>query len=179
MATTRQLLQNFNTKVVALARSQTPELLALVSDNVLIIECDVFVILFYTLCVTSLRVKMTRTDDDGLTDALSQAEKTYHRIDGLVLNAGVLDPIGCIGDDTTIASWKNHFNVNFFSHVTALKAALPLLRQSVLGARVIFISSGNSVKGPLAMGPYNASKAAVNSLCRHVVFRVTTGWFKL
>ena len=114
---------------------------------------------------------MTRTNDNALTDALSQAEKTYHHIDGLVLNAGILDPIGCIADDTTIASWKNHFDVNFFSHVTALKAALPSLRQSVLGARVIFISSGNSVKGPLAMGPYNASKAAVNSLCRHVDFR--------
>jgi NAD(P)-dependent dehydrogenase (short-subunit alcohol dehydrogenase family) len=105
-----------------------------------------------------------------LTDALFRAEKTYHHIDGLILNAGVLDPIGSIGDDTTIASWKDHFDVNFFSLVTALKAALPSLRQSTLGARVIFISSGNSVKGPVGMGPYNASKAAVNSLCRYVDF---------
>lgn len=133
--------------MVALARSQTPELVALVSDDLLIIECDV-------------------TNDNALTDALSRAEKTYHHIDGLILNAGVLDPLGSIGDNTTIASWRNHFDVNFFSHVTALKATLPSLRQSVLGARVIFISSGSAVKGPLGMGPYNASKAAVNSLCR-------------
>lgn len=105
-----------------------------------------------------------------MTDALSRAEKTYHHIDGLILNAGVLDPLGSIGDNTTIASWRNHFDVNFFSHVTALKATLPSLRQSVLGARVIFISSGSAVKGPLGMGPYNASKAAVNSLCRCVQF---------
>jgi NAD(P)-dependent dehydrogenase (short-subunit alcohol dehydrogenase family) len=103
-----------------------------------------------------------------LTDALLRAEKAWQHIDGLVLNAGTLDPLGRIGDDSMIASWKHHFDVNFFSHVTAMKATLPSLRQSVLGARVIFISSGNAVKGPTGMGPYSASKAAVNSLCRHV-----------
>jgi NAD(P)-dependent dehydrogenase (short-subunit alcohol dehydrogenase family) len=126
----------------------------------------------HVLCryILLIQVKTSRSNDNALTDAIFQAEKTYQHIDGLILNAGVLDPVGCIGDDTTIASWRNHFDVNFFSHVTALKAALPSLRQSLLGARVIFISSGNSVKGPLGMGPYNASKAAVNSLCRYVNF---------
>ncbi|KAF7332073.1 Short-chain dehydrogenase/reductase family protein [Mycena kentingensis (nom. inval.)] len=35
-----------------------------------------------------------------------------------------------------------------------------------LTRRVIFVSSGASVKGTAAWGPYNASKAAMNSLCR-------------
>lgn len=42
MATIRHLL-NSDAKVVALARSQSPELLALASIDLLIIECDVFV----------------------------------------------------------------------------------------------------------------------------------------
>ena len=62
-------------------------------------------------------------------------------------------------------AWKHHFDVNFFSLITAVRAALPALRQAPNG-RIIFVSSGASVKGYTGWGPYNTAKAALNGLCR-------------
>ena len=102
-----------------------------------------------------------------MNDALSQADKTYENIDGLILNAGVLDPMGRIGNtEISLDQWKTHFDVNFFSLVATLKASLPSLRRSELGGKVVFVSSGAAVGNIAGWGPYNASKAAMNSLCR-------------
>ncbi|KAF9464480.1 hypothetical protein BDZ94DRAFT_1354388 [Collybia nuda] len=148
LAVTRILLHKFNAKVVALSRSRTPELHELAkSDNLLVVECDV-------------------SDEVALTKAITDAEINLHHIDGLVLNAGTLDPMCLIGDDTPLSAWKHHFDVNFFSLVTALKATLPALRRSELGGRIVFVSSGAALKGTIAWAPYSAGKAAMNSLCR-------------
>jgi len=55
-------------------------------------------------------------------------------------------------------------DVNFFSLLHTIQAALPALRESK--GKIIFVSSGASLKGMYAWGPYSASKAAMNSLCR-------------
>ena len=91
----------------------------------------------------------------------------YKGIDGVVLNAGMLEPLANVAcEDVPIEQWKEHFDVNFFSLVTALRATLPELRKSPLGGRVVFVSSGAATGNTPAWGPYNAAKAAMNSLCR-------------
>ncbi|CAA7259832.1 unnamed protein product [Cyclocybe aegerita] len=147
LAVTRHLLHRFNANVIAISRSVTPELFALNSEALLVLECDV-------------------TDETALSSAISHGAAHYHGIDGLILNAGTLHPLCRIGDDTPLDSWKRHFDVNFFSLVTATKAALPYLHRSTRGGRIVFMSSGAAVKGTPGWGPYNASKAAMNSLCR-------------
>lgn len=107
-----------------------------------------------------------RTDEAAVFEAVALAEKTYQHVDGLILNAGTLDPLCRIGDDTPLSAWKTHFDINFFSLVTALKATLPALRKSDIGGKVVFVSSGAAVKGNAGWGPYNAGKAAMNGLCR-------------
>lgn len=97
---------------------------------------------------------------------MSTAVTAYGGIDGLVLNAATLDPLCRIGDDTPLTSWKNHFDVNFFSLVAGVKATLPHLRKSPIRGKIVFISSGAAVKGTAGWGPYSAGKAAMNSLCR-------------
>jgi len=146
LAVTRLLLRSFGARVVALSRTQPPDLLALASDDLFIVPCDL-------------------SNESAVENALSQAKETFKYIDGLVLNAGVLEPLGRIGDITSISEWKRHFDVNFFSLVTTVKAALPELRTSELGGRVVFVSSGAAVKGQIGRGPYEAGKAAMNSLC--------------
>ena len=111
---------------------------------------------------------VSSADEPALASALARAEQVYHHIDGLVLNAGIIDPMGYIGGQSSVSDWKEHFDVNFFSLVSALKASLPTLRKSELGGRVIFVSSGAAVKGLPTWGPYSASKAAMNSLCRYL-----------
>ena len=104
-------------------------------------------------------------NEAALTDVISTVIKAYNRLDGLVLNAGVLEPLGPIMDESaSLAAWKSHFDVNFFSLIPALRASVPALRLSQ--GRVIFVSSGAAVGGLAGWGPYNASKAALNSLCR-------------
>ncbi|KAJ7507894.1 short-chain dehydrogenase [Mycena galericulata] len=147
LAVTAILLNKFNANVVALSRTRSSELLALASDSLILVDGDV-------------------TNDAAVADAAAVALKRFSTIDGLVLNAATLEPLCRIGDDTTVEQWKTHFDVNFFSLITALKATLPALRKSPLGGRVVFISSGAAVKGTAGWGPYNASKAAMNSLCR-------------
>ncbi|KAF4575019.1 hypothetical protein EYR36_006375 [Pleurotus pulmonarius] len=147
LATTKILLQDFNAIVVGLARSRTPEVDALVSDDFTFIECDV-------------------ANEAAFNKAIDEAKKIHQRFDGLVLNAAILAPMCRIGDDTPLDAWKLHFDVGFFSLVTALKATLPDLRTSPFGGRVVFVSSGAAFKGYAGWAPYCASKAAMNSLCR-------------
>ncbi|KAF8640113.1 hypothetical protein AX17_001349 [Amanita inopinata Kibby_2008] len=147
LAVTEILLQKFHANVAALARTKTECLDALSCDSLVFISCDV-------------------TNEKALENAIASVRETYHHIDGLVLNAGTLDPLCKIGDSTPLLAWKSHFDVNFFSLVTTIKFALPALRESEIGGRVIFVSSGAAVKGTAGWGPYNTSKAAMNSLCR-------------
>ncbi|KAF7352726.1 Short-chain dehydrogenase/reductase family protein [Mycena venus] len=147
LAVTSILLNKFKANVVALSRTRTPELLALASDSLLLVDGDI-------------------TDESVVASAVNQGLTTFGGIDGLILNAATLPPLCRIGDETPLEQWKSHFDINFFSLVTALKLALPALRKSQLGGRVVFVSSGAAVKGTAGWGPYNASKAAMNSLCR-------------
>ncbi|TCD68187.1 hypothetical protein EIP91_011358 [Steccherinum ochraceum] len=153
LAVTRLLLDKFGANVVAISRTTTPELSQLHQSHaksLLIHECDV-----------------TKTSD--LNHAISIAEKTFHHIDGLVLNAGVLNPMGKISStDISLDEWKSHFDVNFFSLITTLRATLPALRESDLGGRVVFTSSGAATGNLAGWGPYNTGKAALNSLCRTI-----------
>ncbi|KAJ2936914.1 hypothetical protein H1R20_g183, partial [Candolleomyces eurysporus] len=149
LAVTRHLLLQFKAVVVALSRSCSPELyeLGLAHEDLNIVACDV-------------------ADEHALANAIHSAAQKHHGISALVLNAGVLEPVGKIGDNAPLSEWKRHFDVNFFSLVTAVQSALPSLRKNPLGGRIVFISSGAAIKGSAAWGPYNASKAAMNSLCR-------------
>ncbi|KAI0832381.1 short-chain dehydrogenase [Trametes gibbosa] len=151
LAIAKILLETFNANVVALSRTKTAELRTLGdahADSLLALECDV-------------------TDASAVRSSVSLGVEKYKRIDGLILNAGVLEPLGKIAsEDITLEQWKQHFDVNFFSLVTALRATLPELRKSSLGGRVVFVSSGAATGHTPSWGPYNTGKAAMNSLCR-------------
>ncbi|ESK96091.1 short-chain dehydrogenase [Moniliophthora roreri MCA 2997] len=147
LAVTSILLHKFGANVVALSRTVSQGLKDLASEHLLTIECDI-------------------ADETSLINAITKGEEAFNHIDGLVLNAATLDPLCRIVDNTPLSAWRNHFEVNFFSLITAVRAALPALRKSELGGRVVFVSSGAATKGTAGWGPYNASKAAMNSLCR-------------
>ena len=108
-----------------------------------------------------------------------------------MLNAGVLDPTGKVDSIPVDSegglqnlmftqlshkfidgkpSWKSIFDINFFSLVYTIQASLPELRKSTRGGKIIMVSSGAAVKGKYGMGPYGASKAAMNSLNRSVLW---------
>jgi NAD(P)-dependent dehydrogenase (short-subunit alcohol dehydrogenase family) len=91
---------------------------------------------------------LSSADEKALLNAINEGASHYQRIDGLVLNAGTIDPCCRIGDNTPLDAWKNHFDVNFFlSRGSNARLRSPFLRKSALGGRIVFVSSGAAVRG--------------------------------
>jgi len=85
-------------------------------------------------------------------------------LDGIVLNVG----IGAGGpwlEGTTAEMWDRVFAVNLRSHMLTVRAAMPKLRE---GSSIVFISSVAGLKPGSRLPAYDASKAGLFGLCRHV-----------
>jgi NAD(P)-dependent dehydrogenase (short-subunit alcohol dehydrogenase family) len=122
---------------------------------------------FRVLASEPLADNLHRTDEPAFTAAIQSVVAKHGHLDGLILNAGTMEPLTRVASaDTPLDAWRTHFEVNVYSLIAALKAAVPPLRDSPKGGRVVFVSSGAAVGGTTGWGPYNASKAAMNSLNR-------------
>ncbi|PYH93133.1 short-chain dehydrogenase [Aspergillus ellipticus CBS 707.79] len=93
--------------------------------------------------------------------AVDLALKTFGRLDGMVLNHGILGQVGKVIDADT-DQWKQGFDVNFISLVAFIKAGIPALRESK--GRIVFTSSGAAVTAYRGWALYGATKAAMNHL---------------
>ncbi|KAK3489213.1 uncharacterized protein B0T23DRAFT_196479 [Neurospora hispaniola] len=113
--------------------------------------------------VTFLAADMTVSDTAHR--AVELALISYGKLDGVVVNHGVLTPITRLAD-ASIEDWKSHYDVNVFSALSIVKEAIPHLRATK--GKIIFVSSGAAIKAYAAWGAYGSSKAALNSICRHV-----------
>jgi NAD(P)-dependent dehydrogenase (short-subunit alcohol dehydrogenase family) len=95
--------------------------------------------------------------------AVRQAVSSLGHLDGLVLNVGIGGPSGLAGQ--TAEAWDMALAVNLRSPMLFCKAGLPLL---VPGSAIVFISSTASLRPGTRIPSYDASKAALAALCRHV-----------
>jgi NAD(P)-dependent dehydrogenase (short-subunit alcohol dehydrogenase family) len=79
---------------------------------------------------------------------------------GLINNAG----IGITGpiEMVDLKQWRQQFEVNFFGAIALTQACLPLLRQGQ--GRIINMSSASGRLAAPTMGPYSASKWALEAL---------------
>ncbi|KAF3768810.1 NAD(P)-binding protein [Cryphonectria parasitica EP155] len=93
------------------------------------------------------------------------AVKFGGQIDGLIVNHGALEPIKRIAD-SSVDDWKRLYDINFFSALALVQAAIPHLRQTK--GRIVLVTSGAASKGYAAWGPYGSSKAALHSLAQHL-----------
>jgi NAD(P)-dependent dehydrogenase (short-subunit alcohol dehydrogenase family) len=84
-------------------------------------------------------------------------------LDGLVLNVGIAGGAGLEG--TTADIWDRVCNVNLRSHFLIARAALPRLADN---ASLVFVSSVAGLRPGSRLPAYDASKAALFGLCRHV-----------
>jgi NAD(P)-dependent dehydrogenase (short-subunit alcohol dehydrogenase family) len=87
--------------------------------------------------------------------AVELAIEKWGRLDSLVLNHGALDAVKRV-EDFEIEAWKKTFDVNFFSVVGFIQAALCHLRR--WHGRIIVTSSGAATTGYATWGAYGASK---------------------
>ncbi|KAH9820930.1 putative dehydrogenase [Teratosphaeria destructans] len=93
--------------------------------------------------------------------AVEAARKHFQKLDGVVVNHGVLDPVKRV-KDSSAEEWRTAYDVNFFSAVAIAQAALPLLRESK--GTILFTSSGAASNSYETWGAYGSSKAALNHL---------------
>ena len=101
------------------------------------------------------------TDQASIEAAAKRVEGEVDRLDGLVNNAGVGrgGPIEFLELD----EWRDQFEVNVFGQVAVTKAMLPLVRKSAAG-RIVFIGSIGGRVSTQSLGPYNASKHAIEAI---------------
>lgn len=79
---------------------------------------------------------------------------------GVVNNAGVArgGPLEYIPVD----AWRDQFEVNVFGQVAVTRAMLPMVREA--GGRIVFVGSIGGKLATMMMGPYNASKFAIEAI---------------
>jgi NAD(P)-dependent dehydrogenase (short-subunit alcohol dehydrogenase family) len=93
---------------------------------------------------------------------VEEATAALGGLDGLVLNVGIGAGTGLAG--TSADQWDLVFSVNLRSHFLCAKAALPHME----GGSIVFISSVAGLKPGSTIPAYDASKAGLVGLCRHV-----------
>jgi NAD(P)-dependent dehydrogenase (short-subunit alcohol dehydrogenase family) len=104
------------------------------------------------------------TKEADVERMVSDALDHLGSLDGIVLNVG----IGAGGpwlDGTTAEMWDRVFAVNLRSHMLTVRAAMTKLRE---GSSIVFISSVAGLKPGSRLPAYDASKAGLFGLCRHV-----------
>ncbi len=98
-----------------------------------------------------------------------EAERALGGLDGLVLNVGI--GLGA-GLRTPVKDWDRVLAVNLRSHFLISAAALPRLPA---GAAIVFISSVAGRRAGSRLPAYDASKAGVEALSRHVALEAARG----
>ena len=101
------------------------------------------------------------TNDDSVTKAFQETLSKYGTIDVLINNAGVAG-YG-VWESWTLDQIRNMFEVNFYGVIRTYQAVLPSMRKAKNGL-IINLTSGASGHTLPFMGPYLASKFAVESI---------------
>jgi len=100
------------------------------------------------------------TDQAQIEAVAKQIEADRGRLDGLVNNAGIGrgGPLEYLDLD----EWRTQLEVNVIGQIAVTKAMLPLIRPAK--GRIVFIGSIGGRLGSPLMGPYNASKFAIEGI---------------
>jgi len=106
------------------------------------------------------------TNEDDVNRMVDEAIVGLGALDGIVLNVGI-GAGGPFLEGTTTESWNKVLAINLTSHMLTVKAALPRMGE---GSSIVFISSVAGLSAGSRLPAYDASKAALFGLCRHVAF---------
>jgi NAD(P)-dependent dehydrogenase (short-subunit alcohol dehydrogenase family) len=109
-------------------------------------------------------VPLNMTDSDGIARLGAALHERHGKLDILVGNAGIAGPSSPLGH-IELKPWSDVIAVNVTANFQLIRCMEPLLRQSDAG-RAVFVTSGIANKANAYLGPYAASKAALDALVR-------------
>jgi len=119
----------------------------------------------------AIAIEFDLADEDSVRHLVHQTVSEFGTIHGLD-NVGADLSEGTLGRDSTILDtgydvWQRTLDVNLLGFVRTIRAALPHLLERG-GGSIVNTSSGGSLGTDPMHVAYNASKAAVNQITRHV-----------
>ncbi|MCS3448944.1 MULTISPECIES: SDR family NAD(P)-dependent oxidoreductase [Bradyrhizobium] len=109
-------------------------------------------------------VPLSLTDYEGIARLGLALHERHGKLDILVGNAGTAGPSSPLGH-IELKPWNDVFAINVNANFQLIRCMDPLLRQSDAG-RAVFVTSGVAHKANAYLGPYAASKAALEALVR-------------
>ena len=120
----------------------------------------------------AISVEFDLADDDSVAALISRAVTEWGTVHGVV-NVGADFSPGTLGRDTHVLDadfsvWRRTMEVNWAGFARTTRAVIPLFLQQGGGA-IVNISSGAAFSGEPTRPAYAASKAAINTLTRHLV----------
>lgn len=112
------------------------------------------------------------SDDGSVKELVSFSVRTFGGLDAVHINAG---DMGAVSKDTDIVDidleiWDRTIAVNLRGHMLVTRHSIPELLARGGGA-IVYTSSIASFTGDPQRPAYSATKAAINSLARHVASR--------
>ena len=102
-------------------------------------------------------------DVDACRLAVETTLAQFGRIDALVNNAGVVQPLALIADTNT-DEWRRNIEVNLFAAYYLVREAIPSLREH--NGRIVNVSSGAANLALATVSAYCTGKAALNHFTR-------------
>jgi NAD(P)-dependent dehydrogenase (short-subunit alcohol dehydrogenase family) len=100
------------------------------------------------------------TDQTQVDAVAAQIAEDNGRLDGVVNSAGIA--VGGPLENLPLSAWREQFDVNVLGQVAVTKAMLPLIRTA--RGRIVFIGSTSGRIGTMMLGPYCASKFAIEGI---------------
>ncbi len=110
-------------------------------------------------------IQVDVSQEDSCKDMVEIALESMQGLDGLVLNVGIGQ--GLFLEGTTVKMWDDVMDVNLRAHFIISKLVMPSLQA---GSSIVYTSSVAGLKPGTCSPSYDASKAALFGLCRHVAF---------
>lgn len=141
-ACTLRLARAGHRVIAGVRRDEDGERLAAEYDSIIPVQLDV----------------TDQTHIDAVVGRLT--ELGISQLDGLVNNAGIV--IGGPIEFLPLDDWRTQFEVNVLGQVAVTQALIPLLRRR--GGRVVFIGSISGRVSTALLGPYGASKHAIEAI---------------
>jgi len=109
-------------------------------------------------------VPLSMTDTDGIARLGAALHERHGKLDILIGNAAVPGPSSPLGH-IDLKSWSDTVAVNLTANFQLIRCMEPLLKASDAG-RAVFVTSGAAHKAHAYVGPYAATKAALETLAR-------------
>ncbi|MGY3453049.1 SDR family NAD(P)-dependent oxidoreductase [Bradyrhizobium sp. USDA 4353] len=109
-------------------------------------------------------VPLSMTDSDGIARLGAALHERHGKLDILVGNAAVPGPSSPLGH-IDLKPWNDVVAVNLTANFQLIRCMEPLLKASDAG-RAVFVTSGAAHKAQAYLGPYAATKAALETLAR-------------